>query len=130
MRHSPVNIWVGNDEKGEASLPIERALVLEGVCLVLCLVQPLGHHLVEHGHLGHQRRLLGARVLHRRGRGARHRRVTRRHAPGIAGFAGVENILLFLRYLLYCNISTLPLPRPPFTYLLYCNILTLSFTCP
>ena len=86
MRHIPVHVWIGNDEKGEASLPVERALVLEGVRLVLGLVEPLGHHLVEHRHLGHQRRLLGARVLHGGGGGARHRRVTRRHAPGIAGF--------------------------------------------
>ena len=42
----PVNIWIGDDEEGEAPLPVERSLVLERVRLVLGLVQPLGHHLI------------------------------------------------------------------------------------
>ena len=93
MRHLPVHVWIGNDQKGEASLPVERALVLEGVRLVLGLVQPLGHDLVEHGHLGHEGRLLGAPVLHGGGGGPRHRRVTRRHAPGpIAGLTANNNV--------------------------------------
>ena len=88
----PINIWIGNDEKGEAPFPVERSLVLKGVRLVLGLVQALGHHLVEHGHLGHQRRLLGARrVLHGGGGGARHWGVPRRHAPSLASFTEINH---------------------------------------
>ena len=45
-RNLPVNVRIGDDEEGEAPLPVERSLVLERVRLVLGLVQPLGHHLI------------------------------------------------------------------------------------
>ena len=43
----PVNIWIGDDEEGEAPLPVERSLVLERVRLVLGLIQALGHNLIN-----------------------------------------------------------------------------------
>ena len=77
----PVNTGVGNNEKSEASLPVKSSLILEGICFVLGLVHLLGHGLGEDGHLGHELRLLGARVLHGGGGGG----VARGHAPSIAG---------------------------------------------
>ena len=43
----PVDVRIGDDEEGEAPLPVERSLVLERVSLVLGLVQALGHHLIN-----------------------------------------------------------------------------------